>query len=234
MPNESISHPARVALYGRVSTLQKQDPELQLRELREYAARRGWEIADEYIDRVSGSKDSRPGLNRLMADAGARKFDAVLVWKLDRFGRSLRHLVNALAELEALGVAFCQSARQPRPQHAGRPDAVPYDRRDGGVRAQPHSGKGEGWAPACSIQGQAPGAPAGDCGSRKNSLPARPGSRLEGDRTRDEDRSRHRAESGAGGQITGFRKPLGNCFGQLKESQGSGWTAVRVRKSCDF
>jgi DNA invertase Pin-like site-specific DNA recombinase len=106
MPNESISHPARVALYGRVSTLQKQDPELQMRELWEYAARRGWEIADEYIDRVSGSKDSRPGLNRLMADAGARKFDAVLVWKLDRFGRSLRHLVNALAELEALGVAF--------------------------------------------------------------------------------------------------------------------------------
>ena len=72
-----------------------------------YAKRRGWEIAGEYIDRgVSGSKDSRPALNRMMADACARKFDAVVVWKLDRFGRSLRHLVNALAELEALGVAF--------------------------------------------------------------------------------------------------------------------------------
>ena len=103
-----LSHPSRVALYGRVSTLNhNQDPELQMRELREYAARRGWEIASEYIDRgVSGSKDSRPALNRMMADACTRKFDAIVVWKLDRFGRSLRHLVNALAELEALGVAF--------------------------------------------------------------------------------------------------------------------------------
>jgi len=55
---------------------------------------------------MTGSKDSRPALNRLMADACQRRFDAVLVWKLDRFGRSLRHLVNAIAELEALGVAF--------------------------------------------------------------------------------------------------------------------------------
>jgi len=55
---------------------------------------------------VSGSKDSRPALNRLMQDAKQRKLDVVLVWKLDRFGRSLKHLVNALAELEAVGVAF--------------------------------------------------------------------------------------------------------------------------------
>jgi DNA invertase Pin-like site-specific DNA recombinase len=55
---------------------------------------------------MTGSKDSRPSLNRLMADASQRKFDVVLVWTLDRFGRSLRHLVNAIAELEALGVAF--------------------------------------------------------------------------------------------------------------------------------
>ena len=99
--------PARVALYSRVSTLHGQDPELQLRELRDYAVSRGWTIVQEYCDRgVSGSKDSRPALNQLMADACRRKFDAVLVWKLDRFGRSLRHLVNALAELEALGVGF--------------------------------------------------------------------------------------------------------------------------------
>jgi DNA invertase Pin-like site-specific DNA recombinase len=97
----------RVALYSRVSTNHGQDPELQLRELREYAASRGWKIMQEYVDQgVSGSKDSRPALNRLMSDAHQRKIDAVLVWKLDRFGRSLRHLVNALAELEALGVAF--------------------------------------------------------------------------------------------------------------------------------
>ena len=101
MAKESLSHPARVALYARVSTANgQQDPELQLSELRDYATRRAWEIAEVYTDNgVSGSKDSRPALNRLMADAGQREFDTVLVWKLDRFGRSLRHLINALAEL---------------------------------------------------------------------------------------------------------------------------------------
>lgn len=80
---------------------------MQLRELREYADRRGWEITSEYTDHgISGSRESRPELNRLMADAHQRRFDTVLVWKVDRFGRSLRHLVNALAELGALGVAF--------------------------------------------------------------------------------------------------------------------------------
>ena len=80
---------------------------MQLRELRDYCERRGWQIADEYVDAgVSGAKDSRPELNRLMSDAHRRRFDTILVWKLDRFGRSLRHLVNALAELEARGIAF--------------------------------------------------------------------------------------------------------------------------------
>jgi len=98
----------RIALYARVSTSNgQQDPEMQLRELREYAQRRELQIVEEYVDNgISGSKDSRPALNRRMTDAGQRKFDAVLVWKLDRFGRSLRHLVNALAELEALGLTF--------------------------------------------------------------------------------------------------------------------------------
>ena len=96
-----------VALYARVSTHNGQDPEMQLREMREYTQRRSWAIAGEYVDAgVSGAKDSRPELNRLMADAKHRHFDAVLVWKLDRFGRSLKHLVNALAEFEALGIAF--------------------------------------------------------------------------------------------------------------------------------
>jgi DNA invertase Pin-like site-specific DNA recombinase len=97
----------RVALYARVSTLNNQDPEMQLSELREYAVRRGWEIVEEFTDQgVSGCKESRPALNRLMSDACRRRFDAILVWKIDRFGRSLKHLVNALAELAALGVAF--------------------------------------------------------------------------------------------------------------------------------
>lgn len=97
----------RVALYARVSTLNGQDPELQLTELREYAARRGWAVSGEYVDHgVSGSKESRPELNRLTVDAHRRAFDAVLVWKIDRYGHSLKHLVNALADLNAYGVAF--------------------------------------------------------------------------------------------------------------------------------
>jgi DNA invertase Pin-like site-specific DNA recombinase len=98
----------RVALYGRVSTMNHgQNIEMQLEELRDYCARRGFEINGEYLDRgISGAKDSRPALNQLMSDAHQRKFDAVCCWRLDRFGRSLKHLVNAIADLEALGVAF--------------------------------------------------------------------------------------------------------------------------------
>jgi DNA invertase Pin-like site-specific DNA recombinase len=97
----------RVAIYARVSTLNGQHPEMQLAELREYAARRSWQVVDEYVDQgVSGSKESRPALNRLMTDAHRRRFEAVLVWKIDRFGRSLKHLVNALADLDSYGVAF--------------------------------------------------------------------------------------------------------------------------------
>jgi putative DNA-invertase from lambdoid prophage Rac len=94
-------------LYARVSTTNHgQDTELQLKDMRDYCASRGWNTV-EYVDEgVSGSKDSRPQLNRMMADAKARKLDVILCWKLDRFGRSLRHLVNSLAELEAVGVAF--------------------------------------------------------------------------------------------------------------------------------
>jgi DNA invertase Pin-like site-specific DNA recombinase len=106
-PQESPAAIARVALYARVSTLNNQDPEMQLAELREYAGRRGWQIIEEFTDQgVSGCTESRPALNRMMSDACRRRFDAVLVWKIDRFGRSLKHLVNALAELAALGVAF--------------------------------------------------------------------------------------------------------------------------------
>ena len=97
----------KVALYARISTTNHgQDVNLQLRELREYCQRRNLEITREYADTASGAKDSRPELNRLMVDAKHRRFDAVCVWKLDRFGRSVRHLVNALADLESLRVSF--------------------------------------------------------------------------------------------------------------------------------
>jgi DNA invertase Pin-like site-specific DNA recombinase len=99
--------PKKVALYARVSTVNGQDPEMQLAEMREYASRRGWAVFSEYVDRgVSGAAQSRPQLNLLMADACRRRFEILLCWKVDRFGRSLKHLVDAIADLDSYGVAF--------------------------------------------------------------------------------------------------------------------------------
>ena len=97
-----------VALYARVSTTGKgQDPAMQLAELREYCQRRGWAVAAEYVDTgISGSKERRPQLDKLWADARRRRFDAVIVYRYDRFARSLRQLVNALEEFRALGIDF--------------------------------------------------------------------------------------------------------------------------------
>lgn len=98
----------RAALYARVSTNgHGQTVEPQLLELREYCERRGWQIAGEFVDQgVSGAKDSRPELNRLMADAHRRLFDAVIVARFDRFARSVSHLLRALETFNALGIAF--------------------------------------------------------------------------------------------------------------------------------
>ena len=101
----------RAAIYARVSTTD-QNCEMQLGELREYVSRRGWELAGEYVDTGwSGAKASRPELNRLMHDAGQRKFDVILCWKLDRFGRSLLHCKSALQELQAYGVRFIATSQ---------------------------------------------------------------------------------------------------------------------------
>src|SRR6266478_3863085 len=104
----------KTALYARVSTLDKgQDPQMQLRELREYCQRRGWTVAGEYVDiGVSGSKDSRPELNRLMTDAHRRNFEAVLVWRLDRFARSVSHLLRALETFKSQGIEFISYSEQ--------------------------------------------------------------------------------------------------------------------------
>jgi DNA invertase Pin-like site-specific DNA recombinase len=112
--HDSTGHPARVALYARISTLNHtQDPEMQLRELREFCQRRGWQIVGEYTDAgISGAKDSRPELNRLMADAHKRRFDIVCVWKFDRFARSVSHLLRALETFRALGIEFCSYSEQ--------------------------------------------------------------------------------------------------------------------------
>ena len=98
----------RAALYARVSTLNHgQDPEVQLHELRAYCERRGLEIVSEYVDKgISGSREQRPALDKLMAVCRKRLVDAVVVYRYDRFARSLRQLVNALEEFRSLGIDF--------------------------------------------------------------------------------------------------------------------------------
>ena len=98
----------RTAIYAPVSTLNHgQDAGMQTSELREYCERRGWTISGEYVDNgISGTKDKRPELDRLMVDAHRRRFDAVIVWKFDRFARSVSHLLRALETFNALGVGF--------------------------------------------------------------------------------------------------------------------------------
>ena len=93
------------AFYARVSTTDQRN-ETQVRELTEYVERRGWKLAGVYQDQMSGAKAQRPGLDALMVDAHLHKFDAVIVWKLDRFGRSLINCVAGIQELTAAGVRF--------------------------------------------------------------------------------------------------------------------------------
>jgi DNA invertase Pin-like site-specific DNA recombinase len=103
-----------VAIYARVSTANHgQDVNMQTRELRQFADARGWRVADAYVDAgVSGTKDSRPELNRLMADAHKRRFDVVCVWRFDRFARSVSHLLTALETFKALGIDFVSFSEQ--------------------------------------------------------------------------------------------------------------------------
>jgi putative DNA-invertase from lambdoid prophage Rac len=100
----------RTVIYTRVSTAD-QNCELQLAELRQFANRHGWDIVNVYSDTLSGSKASRPALDRLMADARDGKFDCVVVWKLDRFGRSVLHLSQQLAALASYGVRFISTTQ---------------------------------------------------------------------------------------------------------------------------
>jgi len=97
---------SRAAIYARVSTLD-QSTESQLLDLRHYVQDRGWKVYREYVDNgISGTKEFRPELDRLMDDAKKRKFDIVLVWRFDRFARSTKHLIIALEEFRNLGIDF--------------------------------------------------------------------------------------------------------------------------------
>src|ERR1700682_897649 len=104
----------KAAIYARVSTANNgQDPRVQTRELGEFCERRGWKLVPEYVDiGISGTKEKRPALDRLMADPHKRKFDVVVVWRFDRFARSVSHLLRALETFNALGIAFVSLSEQ--------------------------------------------------------------------------------------------------------------------------
>lgn len=115
MARQSLSQEnVRVAIYARVSTSNHgQDVTLQTLELAQFAQARGWRVVGSYVDEgISGSKDSRPELNRLMADAHKRRFDVVCVWRFDRFARSVSHLLRALETFKALGIDFVSFSEQ--------------------------------------------------------------------------------------------------------------------------
>lgn len=102
----------KVCLYARVST-QGQDPEVQLAALRAHATQRGWQVVEEFVDRgVSGAKERRPALDRLMKAAWTGHFQLVLVWRFDRFARSVKHLVTALEMFRSLDVGFVSLQEQ--------------------------------------------------------------------------------------------------------------------------
>jgi DNA invertase Pin-like site-specific DNA recombinase len=101
------------AIYVRVSTINGQNPGMQLSELREYAEKRKWTVFREYVDvGVSGAKEKRIELDKLLSDAHRRKFDAVIVWKFDRFARSVSHLLRALETFRAQGIEFVSLSEQ--------------------------------------------------------------------------------------------------------------------------
>lgn len=122
-----MSTPLNVATYSRVSTDDKgQRPEIQVNELRRYCAAREWNVTHEIVDHgYSGGTDDRPGLKKLLRLVKSREVDIVVVVKLDRLFRSLKHLVTTLDEWQALGVIFCATA-----------DAVDYSTPGGRLFAQ--------------------------------------------------------------------------------------------------
>jgi DNA invertase Pin-like site-specific DNA recombinase len=137
----------RAVLYARVSTTD-QNCEMQVRELREYCSRRGWMVSDEYIDTgFSGAKSSRPALDRMMADASQHRFDCIVVYKIDRFGRSVLHLNQQLATLTSYGVTVHrhESIVGYRREQPHQPFAVTDSSQRSGVRAGDDPGAGVCW-----------------------------------------------------------------------------------------
>jgi len=101
----SRSVPKRAGLYLRVSTLD-QHPETQRYDLVQLAEQRGFQVVDEYVDKISGTRARRPALDRMLSDAHRRRFDAVAVWSFDRLARSVRHFLQVIDELNHLNIEF--------------------------------------------------------------------------------------------------------------------------------
>lgn len=93
----------KVAIYARVSKT-GQNPENQILSLEQYAKDKGFEVYETYIDRISGSRDTRPALHNMIKDAREKKFEAVIIWKLDRLGRSLQHLIRIVETLKRYNI----------------------------------------------------------------------------------------------------------------------------------
>src|SRR4051812_19391274 len=124
----------RAAIYARVSTIDRgQDPETQLRQLREYAERRGFSLAHEYVDHASGAKNDRAEYRAMFEAARKRGFDVLLVWRYDRFARLTRALVNALGEFKARGGVHQLPGERGHDHAAGRA-GVRHDGQPGPVR----------------------------------------------------------------------------------------------------
>ncbi len=103
----------KIALYARVSTHDRQNTEVQLEPLRAHAQNRGWEITKAFVDKgISGSKDKRPALDQLMKAAWSGEFEKVLVWRFDRFARSVKHLITALETFRNLKIDFVSIQEQ--------------------------------------------------------------------------------------------------------------------------
>jgi len=138
----------RAVLYTRVSTCD-QNPETQALDLRRLAEQRGFQIVQEYTDRISGAKAKRPALDQMMAAAHRREYDVVLVWATDRLARSVRHFLEVLDTLNHLGIEFVSFREKPRYRRTvgqgGRGNCV------GGRRAgaQPYYREGSGRTEAC-------------------------------------------------------------------------------------
>jgi hypothetical protein len=125
----------RAALYMRVSTLD-QHPETQLYDLRQMAQQRGYEIVEQYEDRISGAKARRPGLDGLMRDARRGRFDVVLVWACDRIARSTKHFLEVLDELSHLNTEFVSFREQIDTSGPAGPGGSRHHRRHRRVGAQ--------------------------------------------------------------------------------------------------